>query len=259
MVLSQHNPLCGVGPACSPVVIVGGGVSGGYAINRWTEIAPPPTCPCPLMVIGEEAVVSYERPALSKGFLNKNVRPPHFNTCVGSGGTPHDEVYYGKHCVEFITNKKVVKLDVDARTLTLNTGETVSYSAVVLGTGSTAREFDGPGSNLKGVHKLRNLADGLKLVESIEECKKKKGKAVVIGSGFLGVEVASALVSLGINSVTMISKEARSTSHPPILILHLFLMKCCFSASYHDEAASSASCFSLHEALSETWDTVHGF
>ncbi len=194
--------------ACNPVVLIGGGNSVGYAISRWVAMAPPRQHQ--LVVIGEEAIVSYERPALSKGFLlNKSVRPPGFNTCVGSGGELHDEEYYKKNGLNFRKNTKATALDTDSKMVTLNTGEKLSYSAIVLGTGSTANEFKGTGSDLKGVHILRNLEDGLKLVDSIESCKTKNGKAVVMGSGFIGVEVSTALVSQGITNVKVVSPDVR--------------------------------------------------
>ncbi len=224
-----------------PIVLIGGGNSAGYAVNRWAEMASHHRLP--LVVIGEEAVLPYERPALSKGFLlNESVRPPVFNTCVGSGDKRQDDEYYKKWGVA-LKNSKVTALDVDAKTVTLHTGETLPYSAVVLGTGCAANELQGTGSDLKGVHTLRSLADGLKLVESIQNCKKQEGKAVMIGSGYIGIEVSSALVSSGISDVKVVSPDVRRTlPPPPIRTLPLLLTKCCFLALDHEESVYSGYC-----------------
>ncbi len=201
---ASHNPV----RLCNPVVLIGGGTSAGYSINRWVEMAPPKQYQ--LVVIGEESVVSYERPALSKGFLlNKSVRPPHFNTCVGGGGVSHDDTYYKENSVNFMTSTRATALNTDAKIVTLDNGEKLSYSAVVLGTGSAPNEFQGTGGDLKGVHPLYNLQDAFKLADSIESCKNKNGKAVVLGSGYIGVEVSAALVSQGITKVTVVTPDVR--------------------------------------------------
>ena len=173
------------------VVIVGGGAAGtaaaemlrrrGYA-GRITMLSADPSPPC-------------DRPNLSKGFLTGAapaeymvLRPPAF---------------YEEQKVELRLSTRVTAIDTTARRVTLEDGSHVSYGALLLATGAEVIRLDIPGAGLPHVHTLRTMADGEALVAHAATAK----RAVVIGSSFIGLEVAASLRAREI-AVDVVAPEA---------------------------------------------------
>jgi monodehydroascorbate reductase (NADH) len=190
------------------VVVVGAGNAAGYFAKEWVGLQVGDATNTTLTIIGEEDVLPYERPALSKAFLtNSTVRLPGFHTCVGGGGVNQNEAWYKAYGINVLMSSKAVALELDEKRVILENGSSVEYSTLVLATGSEAIKMSCPGSDLKGVHTLRNVRDGLQLVDAMEECKKRRSVAVVVGGGYIGVEVSSALKASGVASVTVLVPE----------------------------------------------------
>ncbi|XP_020706077.1 monodehydroascorbate reductase 4, peroxisomal isoform X2 [Dendrobium catenatum] len=188
-------------------VILGGGVAAGYAALEFSRrgIAPGELC-----IISEEATAPYERPALSKGFLlpEAPARLPAFHTCVGSNDQRLTPKWYTEQGIELILGTQVKSADVNRKTLTTATGETISYKTLIIATGARAlklEEFGVRGSDAENVCYLRNLADATRLVNTMQTCNEEN--AVVIGGGYIGMECAAALVTNRIK-VTMVFPEA---------------------------------------------------
>ena len=182
-------------------VLLGGGNASGYAAREFVLRG---VQPGELCIVTAEHVVAYERPALSKGFLfpEKPARLPGFHTCVGLGFDRQDPGWYADRGIEYLTGTDVVSVEVASKTLTLKSGEEVRYERLVVATGARpARltEFGVPGAELTGIHYLRNVVDAEALVSAIEDCKSEGGRAVVIGAGYIGMEVAAALRSHGLD------------------------------------------------------------
>ncbi|RFU48981.1 FAD-dependent oxidoreductase [Paraburkholderia sp. DHOC27] len=148
-----------------------------------------------LTLLGDEDHEPYDRTALSK--------------FVPSGEMPPNDVWplmpaewYVQQQIERI-NATVTELDVPAKAVRLADGRTLCYDTALLASGSHARMPPLPGHDLKGVHVLHNLRDAIGLCDAVES-----GKPVaVIGSSFIGLEVAAALRKRG-NPVTVIAPEA---------------------------------------------------
>ncbi|XP_073119187.1 monodehydroascorbate reductase 4, peroxisomal isoform X2 [Henckelia pumila] len=160
-------------------VIVGGGVSAGYAANEFVKRG---ITHGELCIISDEPVAPYERPALSKGYL------------LPEG-------------IELILGTRVKSADVRRKTLLTATGETISYKYLIVATGARAlkiEEFGVSGSDAANVCYLRDLADADRLVNVMQS--RGGGNAVVVGGGYIGMECAASLV---INSfkVTMVFPE----------------------------------------------------
>ncbi|XP_075481679.1 monodehydroascorbate reductase 4, peroxisomal [Primulina tabacum] len=188
-------------------VIVGGGVSAGYAANEFVKrgISHGELC-----IISEEPVAPYERPALSKGYLlpEAPARLPSFHCCVGTNGEKLVPKWYKEHGIELILGTRVKSADVRRKTLLIATGETISYKYLIVATGARAlkiEEFGVNGSDAANVCYLRDLADADRLVDVMQS--RGSGNAVVIGGGYIGMECAASLV---INNfkVTMVFPEA---------------------------------------------------
>ncbi|KAK8478757.1 hypothetical protein V6N13_059769 [Hibiscus sabdariffa] len=174
-------------------VIVGGGVAAGYAAR---EFAKQGVQPGELAIISKEAVAPYERPALSKGYLFPEgaARLPGFNVCVGSGGERLLLEWYKEKGIELILSSEIVKADLAANTLESAAGEKFKYQILIIATGSTViklTDFGVQGADAKNIFYLRDVVDADKLVEAIKA--KKNGKAVIVGGGYIGLELGAAL------------------------------------------------------------------
>ncbi|KAL9253774.1 Monodehydroascorbate reductase-like protein [Drosera capensis] len=194
-------------------VILGGGVSAGYAAREFSKQG---VKPGELAIISKEHVAPYERPALSKAYLFPEVRPtsgagfarlPGFHVCVGSGGERLLPEWYKEKGIELILGTEIVKADIPTKSLTSAAGETFTYDVLIIATGSTVirlTDFKVAGADAKNIFYLREIEDADHLVEALKA--KKGGKAVVVGGGYIGLEL-SAVLRLNNLDVTMVYPE----------------------------------------------------
>ncbi|KAM7491436.1 hypothetical protein LguiA_034357 [Lonicera macranthoides] len=173
-------------------VIVGGGNAAGYAARTFVEHG---MANGKLCIVSKEAHAPYERPALTKAYLfpldKKPARLPGFHTCVGSGGERQTPDWYKEQGIEMLYEDPVKSIDVEKQTLTTNSGKLLKYGSLVIATGCTASRFpEKIGGSLPGVHYIRDVADANSLISSLEKAQ----KVVVVGGGYIGMEVAAAAV-----------------------------------------------------------------
>jgi len=174
-------------------VIVGGGVAAGYAAK---EFAKQGLKPGELAIISKEAVAPYERPALSKAYLfpESPARLPGFHVCVGSGGERLLPEWHKEKGIELIPRTEIVKADLATKILTSAAGETFKYQILIIATGSSVirlTDFGVQGADAKNIFYLREIDDADKLIEAFKA--KKNGKAVVVGGGYIGLELGAVL------------------------------------------------------------------
>ncbi|XP_021288291.1 monodehydroascorbate reductase, seedling isozyme-like [Herrania umbratica] len=174
-------------------IIVGGGVAAGYAAREFDRQG---LKPGELAIISKEAVAPYERPALSKGYLNPTgaARLPEFHVCVGSGGERLLPGWYKEKGIQLILSTEIVKVNLGSKTLISAAGETFKYQTLIIATGSTVirlTDFKVEGADAKNIFYLRELEDADELAESMKT--KKTGKAVIVGGGYIGLEVGAAM------------------------------------------------------------------
>ena len=153
----------------------------------------------PIVVIGEEDHLPYQRPPLSKDYL--------------SGDVELDRVYmktqdfYDQNNVTVKVATKVLSLDRKEKMVHLSKGEALPYENLVLATGSRVRQLEVEGSDLKNINYLRSINDSNNLKDQFQ-----KGKSlVIIGAGYIGLEVAAAAVKKGMR-VTVVEMENRVMS-----------------------------------------------
>lgn len=138
-----------------------------------------------VVLLGEEPVRPYERPPLSKGYLQ--------GTTAVEEVFVHSESYYAEHQIDLRLSTKVLAIDTSARHVALDSGEHVQYDSLLLTTGSAPKRLTIPGAELAGVHYLRRLADAEVLRHAIRRAR----RAVVIGAGWIGCEVTACARQLG--------------------------------------------------------------
>jgi 3-phenylpropionate/trans-cinnamate dioxygenase ferredoxin reductase subunit len=148
-----------------------------------------------IVLVGPERELPYERPPLSKAVL-RGEEPPE-STRV------HDDGYYAANDIELLTGRTVEALDLGSGRVTLDGGEHVPFSAVVLATGAEPRRLDIPGADLAGVHYLRELGDARRLGDALPSA----GRVAVVGAGWIGSEVAASARQLGAEVVLIDRSE----------------------------------------------------
>mmetsp|Transcript_29475 Transcript_29475/g.43726 ORF Transcript_29475/g.43726 Transcript_29475/m.43726 type:complete len:428 (+) Transcript_29475:1-1284(+) len=189
-------------------LIVGGGNSAGYACREFVAQG---VAAGKVGMIMAEPVVPYERPALTKAYLHPpsakaRARLPGFHTCVGGGGDRQTPEWYAEHNISLIKGK-VTAVDLAGKTVTVGGTADIKYEKLLLATGCgtiKVSKFGVKGDEAQNVFYIREEADAAALVKALESLPEGKGKAVIVGTGYIGLECAAALVGWGIE-VTVVS------------------------------------------------------
>ncbi len=148
----------------------------------------------PVVLIDPDEPAPYDRPNLSKDYLAGNAPEEWIPLRPGD--------FWAEHDVERRTDR-VLSIDPDARTVTLDGGETISYGALLLATGASPVRLNVPGADQDHVHVLRTLADTRRIIAAAADA----ARAVVVGASFIGMEVAMSLRQRGLD-VTVVAPEA---------------------------------------------------
>ncbi len=172
-------------------VIVGGGMAGAIAAQTLREEG----FDGKVTLLGQEPNAPYERPPLSKDYLQgKADRDSIF---------VHPGPWYTEQAVELSLGGAVTSLDPATRTVTTATGIQLPYDKLLLATGSKPRRLDVPGADLDGVYYLRNVEDSERLKIEFGQAK----RVVIIGAGWIGLETAAAARAAGLNVTLLVSGD----------------------------------------------------
>lgn len=163
------------------IVVVGGGLAGAKAVEALREQGYAGR----LVLLAREDRLPYERPPLSKGYLQS-----------GEGldeATIHPQQWYAEHHVDLRTAVSANAIDPSQRHVVVSTGEAIGYDELLLATGATPRRVDVPGADLDGVLYLRTVLDSDRLREAFTD----GAKVVIVGGGWIGLETAAAARQAG--------------------------------------------------------------
>jgi len=167
------------------LVIAGGGLTAARAIKSYREAGGGGA----IALVSQETVLPYHRPALSKRYLRGETTEAPFAETEG---------FYRDHDVEVLLETPVTSVDPGNRFVTTDAGP-LHYDKLLLATGATPRRLRVPGADVDGVFSLRTLQDS----QRIRAAAGSAERAVVVGGGFIGMEVAASLRQLGLE-VTLI-------------------------------------------------------
>ena len=177
-------------------VIVGTGLAGGNAATTLREGG----WPGRIVMLGNEPGIPFGRPPLSKTYLRGE---------EGLGGwLVKPTEWYGSHDVELRTGVTVQGVDTKLKTVTVQGGEAVEYDKLLLCTGGRNRKFQVPGAETPGVYQLRTVAE----CEAIRRAAHPGARALIVGMGFIGSEVAASLRQLGLEVTAVLSGTAPLTA-----------------------------------------------
>lgn len=136
-------------------------------------------------LVGDEAHLPYERPALSKDYL--------------SGEKPYErmllrpQAFWDERAIVRVPEERVVAIDVAAHRVTTASGRSISYGSLAWAAGGEPRRLSCAGRDLQGVHAIRSIADVDRLRADLGGAR----RIVVIGGGYIGLEAAATLTKLG--------------------------------------------------------------
>jgi len=139
-----------------------------------------------IQLIGAEAQLPYNRPPLSKGYLRRAERFE--DQLVKPAG------YYPEQRIELRLGTRATAIDATQRFVEVQGGERIGYDRLLVATGGRNRALSVPGASLEGVFQLRTVED----CDRIRSATQRGARAVVMGLGFIGSEVAASLRQLGI-------------------------------------------------------------
>ncbi len=171
----------------SKVVIVGAGLAGAKA----AEALRTQGYGGPLVLIGDEEHLPYERPPLSKDYLAGSTERSALDV--------HDHDWYESNHVDLQLGRAATAVDASAHEVELAGGERIGYDRLLLATGSHARSLPLPGAGSQGVFTLRHVEDS----DRISRALAPDSSLVVIGGGWIGMEVAANARQRGVD-VTVI-------------------------------------------------------
>jgi 3-phenylpropionate/trans-cinnamate dioxygenase ferredoxin reductase subunit len=164
------------------IVIVGAGLSGATAAVALRDEG----FDGRITLVGAEAQYPYERPPLSKGFLQGKV--------ALEEALVKPARWYGDHDVTLALGTTVVGLDPAARELKVAGAPPLRYDQLLIATGARNRRFPIPGLDLPGVYDLRTAEDAAAIRAEVLQGR----RAVMAGMGFIGSEVAASLRVQGV-------------------------------------------------------------
>ena len=148
-----------------------------------------------ITLVGEEAYLPYQRPPLSKGFLAGEIDKERLYLKTQS--------YFEKHNIHVIKERKVLDIDRDKKNILLDDRKQIEYGKLVVATGSILNQIN-TSCRKTNIYYLRTIADALKIKQALKD----KNKIIIIGAGYIGLEIASIAVKKNID-ITIIEMEDR--------------------------------------------------
>lgn len=163
-------------------LIIGGGLAAASAMKELVKVKPDSI----IGFIGEENEPPYDRPPLSKGFLQ--------------GKTSRDSLYLLRENflweknITSLLGRRAAQVDPEKHSVSTEDGYEIGYEKLLVATGCCLRKLSIPGADLENLHYLRTLPEA----EALRRAALKAKQAVIIGGGFIGLEVAASLAQLGL-------------------------------------------------------------
>ena len=171
------------------ILIVGGGLASARAIEAYRESGGEE----PVALTSADTFLPYHRPPLSKKFIRGEAE--------AEDAIVENEAFYRDHAVDVQLETRARGLRLDTRTVDFEDGATRSFRKLLIATGASPRRLDVAGADGDNVFMLRTIDDARR----IREAARAADRAVVIGAGFIGMEVAASLTQLGV-AVTLVHR-----------------------------------------------------
>ncbi|PSB20168.1 NAD(FAD)-dependent dehydrogenase [Phormidesmis priestleyi ULC007] len=177
-------------PAIDPrtFVILGAGAAGTHATETLRVVGYQGR----IVMVTRDDKLPYDRTTLSKNYFTGKATKEKILL--------RSPAFYEQHHIEVQLNQTVQNVNVNTKTITFQNGETLIYDSLLIATGGQPRQLEVPGADLQNVFTLRSFADCERILKSAQNAS----QAVVVGSSFIGMEIASGLTQKGVK-VTVVS------------------------------------------------------
>ncbi len=139
-----------------------------------------------LVMVTAEEELPYDRPELTKGFITGKTKPEWMPL--------RGPKFYASQRIEVLTGRRVAGLDLQRKVARFASGEPLAFDRALLATGGTPRKLSIPGAEAECCFKLRSLADARAILEAASRAE----RVLIIGAGFIGMELASSLIERGL-------------------------------------------------------------
>ncbi|ADX81790.1 NAD(P)/FAD-dependent oxidoreductase [Saccharolobus islandicus] len=166
-------------------LIIGSGIAGYNALKELLQLKPNSK----IIMVSSDKYYPYDRPPLSKDYLRGKLEKDMLFF--------ESDDFYKRDNLEVILNKSVERIDTSSKEAILSDGNTISFNKALITTGGRPRKLNIPGS--ENALYLRTLDDS----DKIREAASKSKNALIIGAGFIGIEVASSLTTLGVKTTVV--------------------------------------------------------
>jgi 3-phenylpropionate/trans-cinnamate dioxygenase ferredoxin reductase component len=164
----------------------------------------------PVTVVADEKSLPYQRPPLSKDFLLGETSEQNL--------VLRDDAFFTNRRIDLVLDRRVVEIDRTVRQIVLADGTRLNFDKLVIATGSRARRLSVQGAEFDGVCYLRSVADAIDIKTRLNQAS----EIVIVGGGFIGLEVASSAARLG-KKVTVIEAASRLLARAVSPIVSRFL------------------------------------
>ncbi|KQZ79073.1 pyridine nucleotide-disulfide oxidoreductase [Mesorhizobium sp. Root157] len=193
---SAAGPAPGASAHPEKIVIVGGGAAGFAAAEMLRRRG----YQGGLTMLSADVDAPYDRPNLSKDYLA--------GTAEEAWMPLRSDDFYAEHGIDLQLSTVVDRIDTDKRTVITGDGRVFGYDRLLLATGAEPIHLKIPGADRDHVFVLRSMADSRAIIDNIARAK----SAVVLGAGFIGLEVAAALRSRGLD-IHVVTQDSRPFEH----------------------------------------------
>ena len=174
------------------VVIIGGGHAAAEAVPALRQKG----WEGEITVVSDEPYLPYQRPPLSKAYFSDQVNAESLSI--------KKQMVYDKTKAKMKLGCCATKIDRSNKTISLDNGETIDYSKVIIATGTRARRLPIPGADLPCVNYLRTLDDVTRIKSQIQE----GSRLLIVGAGYIGLEIAASASKMG-SEVTVLETMDR--------------------------------------------------
>ncbi|MDZ7741126.1 MAG: FAD-dependent oxidoreductase [Bacteroidota bacterium] len=177
-------------------VIIGGGTTAGYAAKEFVRqgLGKKELC-----IISAERILPMDRPPLSKEFIRTEMSTDDILI--------NDKKFYNNHGIDLLLNVTAESVNFEKKTVSLNKGSKIKYDKLLIASGTQLRYLSVNGHELKNIHYIRTARHA----KEIRKAAQKANQILVIGSQYIGTEMAASLKQLDKN-VTMVFPGGRLLS-----------------------------------------------
>lgn len=150
----------------------------------------------PIILIGDEPAAPYQRPPLSKAYLQ--------GTLAADRLALKPDAFYAQNAIDLMLGVRASRIDRRAARVETDAGGSLAFDRLLIATGAPPRRLNCPGTELSGVHYLRTIADCEGLRTPLAEAR----RILIVGAGYIGLEVAASARKAG-REVTVLEAQRR--------------------------------------------------